>query len=138
MKAGRESSMYSGVGFPAALRCKEAGRQINSKKHRRAQASNAFLRPASEQINRASGDPFSSKKLVRLLLEDRRASRVFSEVGQIAPQAPVGHRSTFHLRSPKTTPMLLRAPREAGIAEQLPLPFDPSIRGRSGFWILEF
>jgi hypothetical protein len=62
------------------------------------------------------------------LLKNRRASRGFSKVGQIAPQAPVGRRLSIHRRTIKRLLCILRAPRAAGIAEQLPLPFDPRTR----------
>ena len=64
-----------------------------------------------------------------------RASRGFSEVGRIAPQVPVGRCLTIRRRALKRLLRLLRAPRAAGIAEQSPLPLEPSIRG-SIFWIL--
>jgi hypothetical protein len=74
----------------------------------------------------AGDDPFGENSEYRI--QNPEVGR-YSEVGQIAPQAPVRRRSTDQHRV--TFDDVGWASRPTGNGDHLPLPFDPPI-----FWIL--
>ena len=102
-------------------------------------AKNTKSRRMREDLDVCAGNRNVFVFLCTAILEVGRASRGFSEVGQIAPQAPVRLCATFHRCFPKRLPCLLRAPRAAGNGDHCPyLSILRSEDLPSGFWILGF